>query len=142
MSDAVMVVDPNGELLLTNAAFKQMFGEALPPLEDASGQPVAAHAHPLRMAARGETFTRPFTTQSEGGSRRWFEASGQSVNINGIRGGVVVIRDVTDRSLRQLQEQFVALAGHELRTPLTALRGSLQLLQRGLGDVDERAERL
>jgi two-component system CheB/CheR fusion protein len=57
-------------------------------------------------------------------------------------GGVVVIRDVTDRSLRQLQEQFVALAGHELRTPLTALRGSLQLLQRELGDAaNERVTR-
>ena len=54
-------------------------------------------------------------------------------------GGVIVIRDVSDRGLRQLQEQFVALASHELRTPLAALRGSLQLLQRTLGDVvDER----
>jgi two-component system, chemotaxis family, CheB/CheR fusion protein len=130
MSDAVMVVDPDGEPVLTNAAFKEVFGRALPTLEDASGHPLPSRIHPARMAARGETFMQPFTVQCEDGSRRWFEASGQPIRMNGMSGGVVVIRDVTDRSLRQLQEQFVALAGHELRTPLAALHGSLQLLQR------------
>jgi two-component system CheB/CheR fusion protein len=51
--------------------------------------------------------------------------------INGVQqGGVVVIRDVTDRSLRHLQEQFLAVAGHELRTPLTALSLSIDLAAR------------
>jgi two-component system CheB/CheR fusion protein len=146
MSDAVMMVDASGEPVVTNAAFKQMFGDGLPALEDASGHRLSPRVHPARMAARGETFTQPFTIQREDGSRRWFESSGQPIRLDGRSGsgggGVVVIRDVTDRSLRQLQEQFVALAGHELRTPLAALHGSLQLLQRVLGDAtDERAGR-
>jgi two-component system CheB/CheR fusion protein len=142
MSDAVMMVDPNGEPVLTNTAFKQVFGNALPALEDASGHRLPSRMHPARMAARGETFTQPFTVQPEDGSRRWFEASGQPIRMDGMSGGVVVIRDVTDRSLRQLHEQFVALAGHELRTPLAALRGSLQLFQRAAGEtLDERARR-
>ena len=142
MSDAVIMVDPNGESVLTNTAFQQQFGEALPTLEDASGHRLSARVHPVRMAARGETFMQPFTVQRENGSRRWFEASGQPIRVGGMGGGVVVIRDVTDRSLRQQQEQFVALAGHELRTPLAALRGSLQLLQRAMGQAaDERAEK-
>ena len=67
--------------------------------------------------------------------RRWFEASGMSIQGHrgvGGQGGVLVIRDVTDRSLRQLHDQFVTIASHELRTPLTALRGSLEMLLRSL----------
>ena len=72
-----------------------------------------------------------FTLREPEGSRRWYEASGQPLLINGVQqGGVVVIRDVTDRSLRHLQEQFLAVAGHELRTPLTALSLSIDLAAR------------
>jgi two-component system CheB/CheR fusion protein len=142
MSDAVMLVDPDGTVLLTNDAFTRWFGDALPALEDASGHRLPSRMHPARMAARGETFLQPFTVQREDGSRGWFEASGQPIRLDAMGGGVVVIRDVTDRSLRQLQEQFVALAGHELRTPLTALRGALQLLQRAAGQApDDHARR-
>lgn len=137
MSDAVMMVDQNGQLRLTNTAFAQMFGQGLPALDDIGGHRLAARSHPLRLASRGEQFTVPFTIAAADGSRRWFEARGEPVQGDGITGGVVVIREVTDRSLRQLQEQFVALAGHELRTPLTALRSSLQLLQRQLGSIDD-----
>ena len=139
MSEAVMVVDSHGEPVLTNAAFKQMFGDRLPPAEDASGRRLPPRVHPMRVAARGETFTQSFTIPLADGTRRWYEASGQPIQIGQVTGGLVVIRDVSEQSLRQLQEQFVALASHELRTPLTAVRGSLQLLQRTLGpDADER----
>jgi two-component system, chemotaxis family, CheB/CheR fusion protein len=144
MSDAVMVVDKEGELLMTNAAFKERFGDALPPLLDGSGRRLPARAHPARRAGHGETFTLPFTVQREDGSRWWFEASGQELRTRGVVGGVVVLRDVTERSLRHLQEEFVALAGHELRTPLTALRGSLQLAMRASGSdaADKRSHYL
>jgi two-component system, chemotaxis family, CheB/CheR fusion protein len=42
----------------------------------------------------------------------------------------LVIRDITDRTLRLLQDQFLALAAHELRSPLTAVLGSVELLVR------------
>jgi two-component system CheB/CheR fusion protein len=140
MSDAVVLVDTDGEPLLINAAFKQMFGERLPAVEDASGHRLPARGQPTRMSARGETFTMSFTVPGADGSRRWFEATGQPIRFEGVTGGVVVIRDVSERSLRQLEEEFVALASHELRTPLAAVRGSLQMLERLLGD--EAAERV
>jgi two-component system CheB/CheR fusion protein len=48
---------------------------------------------------------------------------------------MVVIRDITERTLRRRQDEFLALASHELRTPLTPLAGYLQLIQQE-GDLD------
>ena len=43
--------------------------------------------------------------------------------------------------LFQAQRRFVADVGHELRTPLTAMRGHLELLQRGIiQDEQTRSE--
>jgi two-component system CheB/CheR fusion protein len=132
MGDAVMVVAPDGTLELTNAAFDRFFGPTRTFVpEDELGRPLPETDWPLRRAANGESFTMLFTLREREGTRRWYEGSGQPLLINGVQqGGVVVIRDVTDRSLRHLQEQFLAVAGHELRTPLTALSLSIDLAAR------------
>jgi two-component system, chemotaxis family, CheB/CheR fusion protein len=134
MSNAVMVVSPDGERLMTNATYDRSFREsgAFVP-EDESGQPLPEEDWPQRRAANGESFTVLFTLRKSDRDRRWYEASGQPLLVNGARqGGGVVIRDVTDRSLRHLQEQFLSVAGHELRTPLTALSLSIDLAARRL----------
>jgi two-component system CheB/CheR fusion protein len=99
---------------------------------------------PRARAARGESFSTTFTVVGPGGARRWFEATGGPIQAEGAdQGGVVVIRDITDRSIRRLQEEFLALASHELRTPLTPLRGYVELLANLLQmeGSDERARR-
>jgi two-component system CheB/CheR fusion protein len=94
------------------------------------------------MAARGEVFTQSFTVAGSDGARRWYAANGQPIRIGNAQAGLVVIRDVSEQSLRRLQEEFVALASHELRTPVSAIRGSLQLLQRTFGSqADPRVAR-
>ncbi len=79
-----------------------------------------------------------FTLTAEDGSRRWFEAIGQPIRSRDSKaqGGVVVIRDITERGLYQLQDEFLSLASHELRTPLTPLQGSLQLLLKELNNLE------
>jgi two-component system CheB/CheR fusion protein len=121
-----------------NAAYQAMFGDAGTDLalQDADGHELPAEATPWRRAARGESFSLEFTLAGEGGARRWFEANGRPIPGNGAggQGGVVVIRDITERSLQRLQEEFMALASHELRGPLTPLQSYLQLLERRLRD--------
>ena len=139
MSDAVMVVGGDGRITLRNAAYAARFGDELPAAQDARGVDLPAEELPQRRAARGEDFELEFTARTLDGERRWFEASGSPLRHGGVQpGGVVVIRDITERSLRRFQERFVALASHELRSPLTALRGYLQLLDRGLDPEAER----
>ena len=143
MSDAVLVVDAQGRHLLTNGAYDRLAAETgPPPLEDRSGEDAVDGAPPRVRASNGEAFRVDLAVPSPDGPR-WFEVVGAPVTSEGTAGagatgGVVVFRDITDRSVRQLQERFVAMASHELRTPLTALQTALQLVQRRLG-ADDRA---
>lgn len=74
-----------------------------------------------------------FTLPTADGGRRWFEATGEPILVGDIpSGGILTFRDITDRSLRRLQDEFLALASHELGGPLTAILGAAQLLQRKL----------
>jgi len=115
-----------------NARFSEFFDsvETPFPVNDEHGDPLPKAAVPQQRAARGESFSMQFTTAGADGNPRWFEANGQPIQTDGERGGVIVIRDITDRSLRRLQDEFLAVASHELRTPLTGLSGYLQMLAR------------
>jgi two-component system CheB/CheR fusion protein len=150
MNDAVLVVDGVGQPVLANRAYHQMFGEgtASLPLVDERGQRMPEAALPRYRAARGEKFTATFAlspdsagdSASSGDDSRWFEANGQPIVVNGVaQGGVVVIRDITDRSMRRLQTEFVAMASHELRTPLGIAQATLQKLLQSLHDRAEAA---
>jgi two-component system, chemotaxis family, CheB/CheR fusion protein len=133
MSDAVVALHPDGSVALTNEAYDAAFGPGAGWVpEDELGRPLPPEAWPQRRAAAGERFTAVFTLPREDGERCWFEAAAQPIRRDGTLLGVLVIRDVTDRSLRRQQEQFVAVAVHELRTPLTAMLGRLQVLSRRL----------
>lgn len=143
MGDAVLVVAPTGLPMLVNAAYTQLFGDmqALPPFTDEQGRSLPPDAQPRQRAARGETFTSTYTLLAADGWRRWFEANGQPIVMDGLaQGGVVVIRDITDRSLRRLQDEFLARASHELRTPLTSAQMALQLAQKKLKDSTQKVD--
>lgn len=66
------------------------------------------------------------------------------VEGSGVRGVVVVFRDVTRRrEVDRMKNEFVSLVSHELKTPLTAIRGSLGLLAGGaLGELAPSATRM
>jgi two-component system CheB/CheR fusion protein len=131
MSEAVVVVDPEGAVVSANRAYETAFGPGaqIRP-QDGAGQELPTAEWPQARAARGESFSMSFTQLDPGsGDRRWYEAIGRGVG--GSLGGIIVIRDITDRSLRHLQERFIDAASHELKTPLAAMHNYLQLVERG-----------
>ena len=132
IGDAVLVVDRTGTTVLANEQYAALFGspETGFTAEDENGEPIPPDQTPQQRAARGESFAIEFTITAPDGSRRWFEATGRPITSNGEQGGVLSIRDITERSLRRLQDEFLAIASHELRTPLTGLSGYLQMLVR------------
>jgi two-component system CheB/CheR fusion protein len=144
LADGVVVVDSHGRNVLTNRAYDEHLAVLRTrTLEDESGTPILNDQRPRKRASRGEHFDISFSTTDRSGHRRWYHASGRPLGEEAGGGGVLVIRDVTDRNLRELQTTFVAMLSHELRTPLTALSGYLELLVRELDapQADERARR-
>jgi len=135
IDDAVIVVQRAGDIVLANAAYDRISSalEQLATPRDVRGRRLGKSRGPLARAARGESFEMSFTIERRDGERRWYEAHGAPVdNALGFDGGVVVIRDITDRSLRIQEEEFIATASHELRTPIAALHSYVQLLERRL----------
>jgi two-component system CheB/CheR fusion protein len=145
IGDAVLVVDHTGAATLANGRYTEFFGgpKATFVAEGEDGQPLPPEATPQQRAARGDSFSMQFTVTAPDGTRRWFEANGQPLSSATERSGVLVIRDITERSLRRMQDEFLAIASHELRTPLTGLGGYLQMLIRLYGNdaAQERPRR-
>lgn len=143
MGDAVLAVDHHGQPAMVNRAYRDLFGDPAVPFvpEDESGRPLPLDLRPQELARRGEAFSVDFSIGAPDGSRRWFEARGSALEVQTADwAGVVVVRDVSDRSMRQLQAGFMAAAAHEVRTPIAALNGYVQLLARRLDpEVDEKA---
>ncbi len=153
MGDAVIAVGADGKTVLTNAAYQNLFGDGSEQLalEDSAGKPMRPEAAPWRRAGEGEPFTTAFTVRTPEGERRWFEASGQPLRIGDQQvGGVVTIRDLSDRTLRALYERFLGRVSHELRNPLAALMITIDLMRKQppgrdaeqkLRDLAEKAQR-
>ncbi len=147
MGDALLVLDQTGAIRFTNAAYVALFGGPTADFvaEDENGVPLPDDQMPQRQAAKGVPFRKTFTLPAPDGSQRWLEATGEPIEVEGTPiGGVVTFRDITDRSLRRLQDEFLALASHELRNPLTAIQISAQFIERKLPaiTVDDRIPQL
>ena len=110
--------------------------------EDLAGLPLPKAEWPQQRAARGERFRMEFAVSDPDGSRRWFEAVTEPLTSEDRTwGGVVAIRDVSERTMRLSLERLMAAAGHELKTPTAAIHNYLQLVDRHLaeGQVEEAA---
>ncbi len=147
MGDALLAVDAYRKQTLINDAYRRLFGDADAhlALEDVLGNPLPPEAAPWRRVGEDEPFIIAFTIPAPDGSRRWFEATGEPIRAGGTTlGGVVTIRDLSDRSIRGLYERFLARASHEIKNPLTSLMLTLEMIQKQLpaGAAGERARSL
>jgi two-component system CheB/CheR fusion protein len=144
LGDAVLAVDHDGHTVATNHAYDRLFGgpDAEIRPEDLAGLPLPRADWPQQRAARGEKFRMEFAVSGPDGTRRWFEAVTEPLTVEDRTwGGVVAIRDVSERSMRLSLERLMAAAGHELKTPAAAIHNYLQLINRNLtdGDLEEAA---
>ncbi|HVW89610.1 MAG TPA: ATP-binding protein [Gaiellaceae bacterium] len=139
IADGVVLIDPEGTVLLWNTAAEQITGV---PAAEVVGRP-AEEALPGYRENVGslDVDGRPQTVPVEiEGRELWLSFS--AVRFDD--GTVYAFRDQTEeRGLEQMRADFVATVSHELRTPLAAIYGAaITLRRRDLELGDEMRSKL
>lgn len=129
MQDALLVVDSNRRVILTNQTFRKLF--------DA---PEISVATPLLEIVRDPTLDQLLTDafRGDGPVRCGFTLDGSQIELRAvatkndagdITGALVLFHDITElKKMDQVRRDFVANVSHELRTPLSILRGYIETL--------------
>ncbi len=142
MTEGVMALNPDGELLSCNRAAATMFGL----------QPKSIKGRPLHELVR-HTELIDFVTEvlkskkSQKCNISIFEPEERTLSVIGSRmpakkgaigGAVLVLTDLTQiHRLEGVRREFVANVSHELKTPITSIQGYVETLQDGaLNDKD------
>jgi two-component system, sensor histidine kinase and response regulator len=159
MAEGVIVCDRNSRLVQFNRAAAVLMGKDLNGADlhalsasyqirlSAGAPPIPVEQRPLARAMRDEPVDNSqfILSGTAMAAERWIEASARPVrDTDGtIRGGIVVMRDITDRKAAEaqmarardmaleterLRAAFLRNMSHEIRTPLNGIVGMTQLL--------------
>jgi len=129
MQDALLVVDSNRRVILTNQTFRQLFDASeitiATPLLEIVRDPTLDRL--LTEAFRGRAPVRCELTLDE--SQIELHAVATKNEAGEITGALVLFHDITElKKMDQVRRDFVANVSHELRTPLSILRGYIETL--------------
>lgn len=139
MDEAVLVTDPGGRVVLSNAAFVRLAGS--PGIGRTAVETFrSAELHEaIDRALAGARAEAVFEIETGRDTRI---ISAHVAPLPSRAGAIVVMRDVTEvRRLDAVRRDFVANASHELRTPLTAIRGFAETLRDGAIEEPRIAKR-
>lgn len=139
MVEGVIVVDPQGRLLLVNRAAEEMLKLDEPPI---GRHYVEAIRHPaiadLAMTALGGKTPESVELAPPRDPSRTIIARAAATTPGSAHGVVLVLHDITElRRADRIRRDFVANVSHELRTPLTAIRGYVEALYEGDATPEE-----
>lgn len=129
MQDALLVVDSNRQVILTNQTFRKLFDAPEIPL----GTPLLEIVRDptldrlLTAAFRGDGPVRCELTLDE--SQIELHVVATKNEAGEITGALILFHDITElKKMDQVRRDFVANVSHELRTPLSILRGYIETL--------------
>jgi two-component system phosphate regulon sensor histidine kinase PhoR len=129
MQDALLVVDSNRQVVLTNQMFRKLFDapeiSVLTPLLEIVRNPTLEGV--LTDVLRGDGPVR--CELALDGSQIELHAVATKNEAGEITGALVLFHDITElKKMDQVRRDFVANVSHELRTPLSILRGYIETL--------------
>jgi two-component system phosphate regulon sensor histidine kinase PhoR len=129
MHDALLVVDSNRQVILTNQTFRNLFDapeiSAGTSLLEIVRDPTLDRL--LTDAFRGDGPVRCELTLDD--SQIELHAVATKNDAGEITGALVLFHDISElKKLDQVRRDFVANISHELRTPLSILRGYIETL--------------
>jgi len=133
ITDAVLVTDRDGRILLANPAVERAFGISADEVvgrkvDEAGLEPELASVFDKPLPS-GDGDALPQEVPLPSGRTLYANAS-TILSADGERiGRVVVMRDITHfKELDELKSDFVATVSHDLRAPLTFMRGYTTML--------------
>lgn len=144
MSDGLILTDPKGIILLSNAAVKNLFG-----IE--SGIEGKTVMETLRKAELVDLIDRVVETKETLSceievtypKELFLMVTAASYSVKGeLSGAVLAFHDVTRlKQLEDIRKDFVANVSHEIKTPITAIKGFAETLLEGALDDRENAHK-
>ncbi|HEY3396620.1 MAG TPA: response regulator [Armatimonadota bacterium] len=136
LADGVMVINREGQVVLTNPAAREALGlpaepAAPPPLAELAG--CAALSDLVAEVTRSPHSACAFTGELHCGDRAYMARVVAIANSREeFLGTATVLRDVTDLlTLQRARSQFVKTVAHELKSPLAAVQGYLKVILSG-----------
>lgn len=150
MNDAVITLDRNGYVILTNPPgdrILQMWSDLTE--EDAEdrlaptgeGQPVPQPLLPMFRRLLDQESDQKMNVHVMKGV--WSVHMAPLSSDGEVRGAVAVLRDVTEEvSLEKMRRDFVANVSHEIRTPLSMMQGYSEALLDGMASSPEESAEL
>ena len=147
MSEAVVLVDNNKNVVLMNTAAKKR-GFCKVPKDEAAALLATIDTRSLRTTEASVTIDErvydPRVQEIESPLDPDGTILGWSVTLVDITDRIAITRALENALLRadeanRAKDEFISAVSHELRTPLTSLKGGLALALSGrLGDMDDR----
>lgn len=151
MSEGMILLDADGEILMVNGAAREMFGAegnfSGKRLGDFSGDAALnAAANAAEKGKKGDAEIRV--------SGKDVRLVASPVKVSGeVAGVILILIDITEKkNLSDLREMFTANVSHELKTPLTSIVGYAEMVETGMakpedvprfaGKIRKEAERL
>jgi len=151
ISDAVVVTDAFGDLVLANAAAERLFGftydaaNRRPVDEIIQDKPFLSLLGEMRDIGLFTSSRTVEWIQGKGAAARTFQVILNTV-VEGkkrdrVSGVVAVLHDVTkEREAAKMKSDFVSNVSHELKAPLASIKAYAELLQDGEAQ-DEKSQR-
>ena len=133
ITDGIIVIDVNGQIVLINPAARRLLGmnEFEQPHELSAIEDHTPQLHEIFQFA-----TQPLAEEIEirraGGDMRVLKTVAVPLRDerDGLLGKVAVLHDITSiKEVDRLKSEFVLQVSHELRTPLTSIKGSIDNLR-------------
>ena len=140
--EGVVVVGPDGSIVVSNAAAKPLIGDTLPaPLMSLVDQARLGEQPEQELELVGRTVrasARPLRNQPASPTGPGLPPTPPSIVRSSV---IIVLYDVTRmRVLEAVRREFLSNAAHELRTPVTSIAGYAETLLGGGIDAETSKE--
>ncbi len=145
VADGILLVDEKKRIVYVNLSVERLFQLDRDSLIGQQFDLLFAEPLALNLVVRGyEGQTFESMGVRSGAETFPLELSANSVEIDGERVFVVILRDISERKrVDKMKSEFVSTVSHELRTPLTSMRGALSLMKGGVvGVLPPEAQKL